>query len=138
MKLLILNGPNLNLLGTRESDIYGSQKFEDYLHTLQAKYSSIEIEYKQSNSEGTIIDILQESENNFDGVILNAAAYTHTSIAIRDAIAAISTPVVEVHISNIHAREDFRKKSIITEKCVGIVSGLGLSGYEAGVIYFVS
>lgn len=129
----IINGPNLNLLGTREPEIYGSVTFEDYLERLRKQFSDIEITYYQSNHEGYIIDHLQQKGFDGAGIILNAAGYTHTSIAIRDTIAAIVNPVIEVHISDIHAREDFRKHSYITEKCAGFISGKGMDGYAMAV-----
>ena len=132
-KIHIINGPNLNLLGTREPDVYGSVRFEDYLERLRKHYSNIEITYFQSNHEGYLIDELQNKGFDGAGIILNAAGYTHTSIALRDTIAAISNPVVEVHISDIHAREDFRKHSYLTEKCAGFVSGEGMDGYAMAV-----
>lgn len=138
MKLAIINGPNLNLLGKREVDIYGNQNFSDYLQSLQKKYPSITFNYFQSNVEGEIVNALQEVGFSYDGIILNPAGYTHTSVAIGDAIAAIKTPVVEVHISNVHAREDFRKLSHVSGKSVGSIFGLGLKGYELAVQYFIS
>jgi len=137
MKLIIINGPNLNLLGKREPDIYGSQSFEDYFQVLQNKYNEIELEYFQSNSEGILIDKLHEVGFSYDGIILNGGAYSHTSIAIADALAAIKTPSVEVHISNIHSREEFRHHSYFTKNCIGIISGLGLKGYELALQYFI-
>jgi 3-dehydroquinate dehydratase-2 len=136
VKIIIINGPNLNLLGKREPEIYGSQTFLDYFATLQAKFSDIELHYFQSNHEGELLDKLHEIGFSFSGIVLNAGAYTHTSIALRDAIAAITTPVVEVHISNIYAREEFRHHSYLTAKCAGIISGLGLKGYELAIQYF--
>lgn len=136
MKLIIINGPNLNLLGKRETDIYGNQKFEDYLVTLKEKFADVDISYFQSNHEGELIDKLHETGYSYDGIIVNLAGYTHTSVALADAIAAIKTPVVEVHISNIHAREDFRHKTYTGAKAVGIISGLGLKGYELAISYF--
>ncbi|WP_166382063.1 MULTISPECIES: type II 3-dehydroquinate dehydratase [unclassified Polaribacter] len=133
MKLLILNGPNLNLLGKREPEIYGSETFEQYFETLQKKYSTITIEYFQSNSEGAIIDKLHEVGFSYDGVVLNAGAYTHTSVAIADAISGITTPVVEVHISNVHQRETFRHHSFLSPVCKGVILGFGLKSYELGV-----
>ena len=135
MQISIINGPNLNLLGRREPELYGGQTFESYLETLRAKYPDIQIVYFQSNVEGLIIDELQRVGFSADGVILNAGGYTHTSVAIRDAIAAITSPVIEVHISNIHAREDFRKSSLISEVVVGSIAGLGLDGYRLAVEY---
>ena len=125
-KIIIINGPNLNLLGQRETDIYGNKSFEDFFNDLKNKFSSVKIEYYQSNIEGEIIDKLQEVGFSFDGIILNAAAYTHTSVGIADAIAAIKTPVIEVHISNIHSREEFRHNSLISKNVKGIVCGFGL------------
>ena len=129
----IINGPNLNLLGTREPEIYGSVTFEDYLERLRKHFSDMEITYFQTNHEGLIIDELQKKGFDGAGIILNAAGYTHTSIAIRDTIAAISNPVIEVHISDIHAREDFRRHSYITEKCAGFITGEGMEGYATAV-----
>ena len=136
MKLIIINGPNLNLLGKREPEIYGSQTFEDFFKTLQNKYADIELSYFQSNIEGEIINKLHEVGFSYDGVILNAAAYTHTSVGIGDAVKGITTPVVEVHISNIHAREDFREKSFISPNAAGVLFGFGLKGYELAVESF--
>ncbi|MHA7102467.1 type II 3-dehydroquinate dehydratase [Roseivirga pacifica] len=135
MKILVINGPNLNLLGTREKSVYGDQTFESYFETLTAKYPNIDFEYYQSNVEGELINKLHEVGFSYDGIILNAGAYTHTSVAISDAIAAINTPVVEVHISNIHAREEFRHTSLITANCAGMITGFGLKGYEMAVFY---
>ncbi len=129
-KIIIINGPNLNLLGQRETDIYGNKSFENYLSDLKSKYTDVEIEYFQSNIEGEIIDKLQEVGFSFDGIILNAAAYTHTSVGIADSIAAISTPVIEVHISNIYAREKFRHNSLISRNAKGVICGFGLQSYE--------
>jgi 3-dehydroquinate dehydratase-2 len=137
MKIAIINGPNLNLLGKREPEIYGTISFEDLLKEFQKKYPKVEILYFQSNVEGELIDKLHDVGFNFDGIILNAGAYTHTSVAIADAIAAIKTPVVEVHLSNIFAREDFRHVSYSGAKCVGSISGLGLKGYELALTYFL-
>ena len=130
MKVIIINGPNLNLLGKREPEIYGHQSFEDYFKMLVEKYPQIKLEYFQSNHEGHLIDKLHEVGFSYDGVILNGGAFTHTSIAIADAIGAISTPVVEVHISNIHAREAFRHHSYFSANCRGSIVGLGLKGYD--------
>lgn len=138
MKLLILNGPNLNLLGKREPSIYGSKDFESYLKELKEKYTSVELEYYQSNHEGELIDKLHEVGFSIDGIILNAGAFTHTSVAIADAIKAITTPVLEVHISNIHGREAFRHHSYLTPNCVGIIAGLGLKGYQLSIDYFIN
>jgi 3-dehydroquinate dehydratase II len=138
MKIIIINGANLNLLGTREPEVYGSQNFESYLKVLKEDFSAIDIDYYQSNIEGEIINKLHQVGFSYDGIILNAGGYTHTSIAISDAIAAIQTPVVEVHISNIYAREEFRHKSIISKECVGMISGLGLEGYQLAVSYIIN
>lgn len=134
MKLLIVNGPNLNLLGSRQPQIYGNVRFEDYFEELKSKFD-VDLSYFQSNVEGEIINQLQQES--FDGIILNAGGYTHTSIAIRDCIAAIETPVVEVHISNIAGRESFRHESLISPVCVGCVFGFGLKSYELAVRYFL-
>ena len=136
MKLLILNGPNLNLLGTREPEIYGNQSMESYFSALQNKYPTINLEYYQSNVEGEIINKLQEVGFDYDGILLNAGGYTHTSVAIRDAVSAIKTPVLEIHISNIYARESFRQISLLSEVCKGTISGLGMDGYLLGIEYF--
>lgn len=138
MHIVIINGPNLNLLGTREPEVYGNQTFNDYMETLKTKYPTVTFTYFQSNVEGLIIDELQRIGFSADGIILNAGGYTHTSVAIRDAISAITTPVVEVHISNIHAREEFRKTSLISEKVVGSIAGLGLDGYRLATEYFIN
>ncbi|WP_369047668.1 type II 3-dehydroquinate dehydratase [Tenacibaculum sp. UWU-22] len=137
MKLLIINGPNLNLLGKREPDIYGSSSFEAYWKGLQKKYPAAEIEYFQSNIEGEIIDKLHEVGFSIDGIVLNAAAYTHTSIGIGDAVKAIQTPVVEVHISNVHSRESFRHVSYIAANAKGVISGFGLQSYELAIQSFL-
>jgi 3-dehydroquinate dehydratase-2 len=136
LKLAIINGPNLNLLGRREPDIYGNQSFEEYLEELKLLFPEVSISYFQSNSEGALIDKIHETGFEYDGIIVNLAGYTHTSVALADAISAVTTPVVEVHISNIHAREDFRKHSYTGEKAQGIISGLGLKGYELAIRYF--
>ena len=137
MKILILNGPNLNLLGKREPEIYGSLTFEAYFSTLKEKYSTIDLHYFQSNIEGEIIDKLHEVGFNFDGVILNAGAYTHTSVAIGDAIKGIETPVIEVHISNVHSREDFRHISYIAPNAEGVIAGFGLKSYDLAIESFL-
>lgn len=137
MKIAIINGPNLNLLGKRETDIYGNMPFEEYLETLKKKYPAVNFSYFQSNVEGEIVNELQRVGFDHDGIILNAAGYTHTSVAIGDAVAAIKTPVVEVHISNVHAREDFRKFSHLSGKAVGSIFGLGLRGYELALTYYL-
>ena len=137
MKIIIINGPNLNLLGKREPEIYGSDSFEDYFNTLNNLFPSIELHYFQSNIEGEIIDKLHEVGFDFDGIILNAAAYTHTSIGIGDAVKGIETPVIEVHISNVHAREDFRNVSYIAPNANGVIAGFGLKSYELAVRSFL-
>ena len=138
MKIAIINGPNLNLLGKRETDIYGNMPFEKFLELLKSKYANIEISYFQSNVEGELINEIQRVGFDVDGIILNPAGYTHTSVAIGDAIAAIKAPVVEVHISNVHAREDFRKLSHVSAKAAGSIFGLGLKGYELAIDFLVS
>ena len=135
-KIIIVNGPNLNLLGQREIDIYGNESFEEFFDDLKNKFSSVNIEYFQSNIEGEIINKLQEVGFSFDGIILNAAAYTHTSVGIADAIAAIKTPVIEVHISNIQSREEFRHNSLMSKNVKGIVCGFGLQSYELALKAF--
>ncbi len=137
MKILIINGPNLNLLGTREPTVYGNQTFEEYFSILKAKYPSVQLDCFQSNVEGELINALHKADKNIDGVILNAGAYTHTSIAIADAIAGISTPVVEVHISNVFAREDYRHVSYLGKHCKGSVSGFGLKSYDLALQSFL-
>jgi 3-dehydroquinate dehydratase II len=137
MKILIINGPNLNLLGKREPDVYGSRSFEDFFRTLQADFSDIELAYFQSNHEGALIDKIHEGGFSAQGIVLNAGAYTHTSIAIADAIGAVPAPVVEVHISNVHAREAFRHHSYLSAKCKGVIVGLGLEGYRLAVQYLI-
>lgn len=138
MKILLLNGPNLNLLGTREPTVYGNQTFEEYFTALKAKYPGIELDYSQSNIEGELINILHKADKHYKGVILNAGAYTHTSIAIADAVAGISIPVVEVHISNIFAREDYRHVSYLGKHCKGSISGFGLASYDLALQWFIS
>ena len=137
MKLAIINGPNLNLLGKREPDIYGSSTFEDFFRELQLKFKTVELSFFQSNIEGEIIDKLHEFGFNYDGIILNAAAYTHTSVGIGDAVKGIETPVVEVHISNVHAREDFRHTSYIAANAKGVIFGFGLKSYELAIQSFL-
>ena len=137
MKIEIINGPNLNLLGSREPEVYGSKKFEDFFNELKSKHPTIELSYFQSNVEGELINELQRVGFSCDGIIINPGGYTHTSVAIGDAIAAIKTPVIEVHISNVHARENFRKISHVSAKCKGAISGLGLKGYELALQYFL-
>ena len=137
MRIAIINGPNLNLLGKRETDIYGNMPFEAFLQQLKEKYKDIDFSFFQSNVEGELINELQRVGFDHEGIILNPGGYTHTSVAIGDAIAAITTPVVEVHISNVHAREDFRKLSHVSGKAVGSIFGLGLKGYELALRYFL-
>jgi 3-dehydroquinate dehydratase-2 len=137
MKIIIINGPNLNLLGKREPEIYGSKSFEDYFRELQLKFKTAELCYYQSNIEGEIIDKLHEFGFNYDGIILNAAAYTHTSVGIGDAVKSIETKVVEVHISNIHAREEFRQHSYISPNASGVLFGFGLKGYDLAIQSFL-
>ncbi len=138
MKIQIINGPNLNLLGTREKSIYGDQTFENFLAELKNRFSGITIDYFQSNVEGEIINKLHEVGFSYDGIILNAGAYTHSSIAIHDAVGSITTKVAEVHISNLLAREEFRHRSIVTSKCVGLISGFGMEGYALAIQYFLT
>jgi len=138
MKLIIINGPNLNLLGIREKNIYGSTSFESYFKILKKKYSKIQLEYYQSNHEGELIEKIQETGFDYDGIFINAGGFTHTSVALRDAISSINSPAVEVHISNILSREEFRKKSYLSDVCEGIISGLGLIGYDFAINYFDS
>ena len=135
MKIQIINGPNLNLLGKREPDVYGNMDFESFFGKLKESFKGAELYYYQSNVEGEIINKLHEVGFSYDGIILNAGAYTHTSVAIHDAIGAIKTPVVEVHISNVYAREEFRHKSLITSKCIGLITGFGLEGYAMALAY---
>ena len=132
-KILILNGPNLNLLGVREPGIYGSSSFESYLPELQKRYPDIELEYYQSNIEGEMINKLQEVGFTYDGVVLNAGAYTHTSVALHDCIRSLKCPVIEVHISNVHTREEFRHHSYLSPACKGVICGFGLDSYRLGV-----
>ena len=136
MKLIIINGPNLNLLGVREPEIYGSRTFEDFLTELKNRFPEIELSYYQSNIEGEIVNKIHETGFNFGGIILNAGAYSHTSYAIADAISSVTTPVVEVHMSNTFAREEYRHKDVLTAKCVGLICGLGLEGYALAINYF--
>jgi 3-dehydroquinate dehydratase-2 len=136
MRIAIINGPNLNLLGTREPEVYGGKTFEQYFDGLKKLFPSVEFSYFQSNVEGELINELQRVGFSFDGIIINPGGYTHTSVAIGDAIAAIKTPVIEVHISNVHAREEFRRLSHVSAKARGTIAGLGLRGYELAVRYF--
>ena len=133
MRIQIINGPNINLLGKREPSIHGSESYEDYLVRLRARYPEVEISYYQSNIEGEMINKIHEVGFNYDGIILNAGAYTHTSLALQDAIRAVTAPVIEVHISNVHQREEFRHKSMISCACKGVICGFGLDSYRLGV-----
>ena len=137
MKISVINGPNLNLIGTRETDIYGNESFEHYFEKLRRKYATIDFDYFQSNIEGELVTEIQRAGEKMDGIILNAGGYTHTSVAIGDAIASIKAPVVEVHISNLNAREEFRMINHISAKCKGSIVGLGLKGYALAVEYFI-
>ena len=134
MRVIIINGPNLNLLGKREKSIYGDISFEAYFERLKEEFSTIELEYYQSNVEGELINKLQEVGFSYDAILLNAGGYTHTSVALADTVAAIETPVIEVHISNIYAREEFRKKSLLSPNCKAVICGLGLDSYKAGLL----
>jgi len=138
MKIIIINGPNLNLLGKRENNIYGNQTFNDFFESLQKKFPKVELSQYQSNVEGELIDKIQEAGSTCDGIILNAAAYTHTSVGIADAVRAIKTPVVEVHISNTFSREDFRHKSYVAPNANGVIVGFGLQSYELALLSFLS
>ncbi len=138
MKLLIINGPNLNLLGSREPGVYGTESFETYLSRLRQTFPQVEFVYFQSNVEGEIINEMHASMNMMDGIILNAGGYTHTSVAISDAIAAINVPVIEVHISNIHSREEYRHASLLAKNCIGVITGFGLDSYRLAVEALIS
>lgn len=138
MKILILNGPNLNLLGRREPEIYGHETFEDYFEHLKVKFTDVELEYLQTNHEGVMIDKIHEVGFGYDGIILNAGGYTHTSVALADAVKGVTTPVVEVHISNVMEREKFRHHSYLTPVCVAHYIGLGLDGYKEGIQYILN
>ena len=138
MRIAIVNGPNLNLLGKREPEVYGSKSFEDYLAELTDNFAGVELTYYQSNVEGELINKLQEVGFSYDGIVLNPGSYSHTSIGIGDAVAAINTPVVEVHISNIFAREEFRKYSHVSAMCKGTITGLGLQGYELAINWLIN
>ena len=133
MKIQIINGPNLNLLGTREPGIYGSSTFDSYLEELRAQYPDMQIDYYQSNIEGCLIDKMQQTGFSYDGIVLNAGAYTHTSVALQDCIRSLRCPVVEVHISNVHKREEFRHKSMISCACLGVIAGFGLDSYRLAI-----
>lgn len=138
MKIIIINGPNLNLLGTREKNIYGYQAFDEYFLYLKKTFPAIDLVYYQSNVEGEIINKLHEVGFDYDGIILNAGGYTHTSVAIGDAVAAISTPVIEVHISNVYAREDYRHISLMAKHCKGVIAGFGIYSYKLALDAFIS
>jgi len=138
MKIQIINGPNLNLLGKREPDIYGNTDFDTFFNNLKKGFTGVDLSYFQSNVEGEIVNKIQEVGFSFDGIVLNAGGYTHTSVAIHDAIGAVQSPVVEVHISNVYAREEFRHKSLITSKCVGLITGFGLEGYLMALSYLIN
>ena len=133
VKLLILNGPNLNLQGRRDREVYGAESFEEFIPRLRAAYPTVEIDYAQSNIEGELIDALHNAEGKYNGVLFNAGGYTHTSVALRDAIDAVSVPVIEIHISNVAAREEFRHNSLIGATCVGTIAGFGLDSYRLGI-----
>jgi len=137
MNLQIINGPNLNLLGKREPEVYGDKDFESFLVAIQLKFPDVKIEYYQSNVEGELINKLHEVGFSADGIIFNAGGYTHTSVAIADAVASIKSPVIEVHISNVYAREEYRHASLMAKNCRGVIAGLGLTGYELAIKYFV-
>lgn len=137
MKIIIINGPNLNLLGKREPEVYGAQTFEDYFSKLQFKFKDVELEYFQSNIEGELISKIQETGFSYDGIVLNAAAYTHTSVGIGDAVKAVETPVIEVHISNTHKREEFRHFSYISPAANGVILGFGLKSYDLAIESFL-
>jgi len=138
MKILIINGPNLNLLGKREPTIYGHASFDDFFKDLQKEFTTIDLNYYQSNVEGEIINKLHEVGFSYDAIIMNAGAYTHTSIGIADAIAGIETPVIEVHISNVYAREEYRHVSLMAKNCAGVIAGLGLNSYRLAILHFLS
>lgn len=138
MKIQIINGPNLNLLGTREPQTYGTESFEAFFEKLKSRFPQAELSSYQSNVEGELINKLHAVGFSYEGIVLNAGAYTHTSVAIHDAIAAIKTPVVEVHISNVYAREEFRHKSLITSKCAGLITGFGMEGYALAIQYLLT
>lgn len=138
MRIAIINGPNLNLLGKREPGIYGTQSFEDFLTSLRNQYPAVEISYYQNNVEGELINELQRVGFEYDGIIFNPGGYTHTSVAIGDTVAAIKTPVIEVHISNVHAREEFRRHSYVSPHAVGVIAGLGLQGYAHALTWFIN
>jgi 3-dehydroquinate dehydratase-2 len=136
MKIIIINGPNLNLLGVREPSVYGNQTFEAYFNTLKTNFSDLDLTYFQSNTEGELIDKIHEVGFSFDGIVFNAGGYTHTSVALGDAIAAVKTPVIEVHISNVYAREEFRHKSFLSKNCKGVIAGFGMDSYRLALESF--
>jgi 3-dehydroquinate dehydratase-2 len=136
-QILIINGPNLNLLGKREPTIYGNRSFEEYLETLKTQFPAVQLRYFQSNHEGALLDKIHEVGFDIDGIVINAGAYTHTSVALADALSAVTAPAVEVHISNVHSREAFRHHSYLTPKCKGVIAGLGLQGYELAIRYLL-
>jgi 3-dehydroquinate dehydratase II len=138
MRIQIINGPNLNLLGKREPSIYGDASFEQFFESMKQRFPATELHYYQSNVEGELVNKIQEVGFSFDGIIINAGAYTHTSVAIHDALGAIKTPAVEVHISNVYAREEFRHKSLITSKCAGMMTGFGMEGYALALQFFLN
>lgn len=133
MKIQIVNGPNLNLLGVREPDVYGNSSFPDYFERLEKKFPDIELHYFQSNVEGELIDKIHETGFDYEGIVLNAGGYTHTSVAIRDAVKSVTTPVIEVHVSNVHAREEFRRHSMLSPVCAGVIAGFGLQSYDLAI-----
>jgi 3-dehydroquinate dehydratase II len=137
-QILIINGPNLNLLGKREPTIYGNRSFEEYLETLKPLFPEVQLRYFQSNHEGALLDKIHEVGFEIDGIVINAGAYTHTSVALADALSAVTAPAVEVHISNVHSREAFRHHSYLTPKCKGVIAGLGLQGYELAIRYLMA
>jgi 3-dehydroquinate dehydratase-2 len=136
-QILIINGPNLNLLGKREPTIYGNRSFEEYMETLKTRFPEVQLRYFQSNHEGALLDKIHEVGFDIDGIVINAGAYTHTSVALADALSAVTAPAVEVHISNVHSREAFRHHSYLTPKCKGVIAGLGLQGYELAIRYLI-
>lgn len=138
MKILIINGPNLNLLGKREQSIYGETSFEAYFETLKKEFNDVDLEYYQSNVEGELINKLHEVGFTYDAIVMNAGAYTHTSIGIADAIAGIETSVIEVHISNVYAREEYRHQSLMAKNCMGVIAGMGLNSYQLAILHFLS
>lgn len=137
MKVMVLNGPNLNLLGTRETDTYGDRSLDEIEEGVRRRFPDVDLDFRQSNLEGGLVEALHEAEEGlYDGVVLNAAGYTHTSVAVRDAVSAIQVPVIELHISNIYQREPFRRRSLLSDVCAGLIAGLGIDGYRLAVSYF--